>query len=103
MLAVVAAVCALLDHVSHGVSAWVFVAVALAVMLWALRTPTEPLPAALAELGPAPNTRTLFHEGVVLGLTGFGGGFAVLAQIERRLSERRRWIAADTFLESAAL
>lgn len=123
--------CVFTDPLTNGLSAWVFVALMLSVVLWALRAPgahtpdddpprwaparasdTDPAlqavgpePPALVLPGhaPPPGLRMMLREGVVLGTIGFGGGLAVLAQIERRLSERRRWIPADTFLESAAL
>jgi chromate transporter len=50
-----------------------------------------------------PPLRELFRESLYLGLTGFGGGLAVLSQIEHRLVVRHRWIHERLFLESAAL
>jgi chromate transporter len=38
-----------------------------------------------------------------LGLTGFGGGYAVLAQIERAVVERHRWLTRDEFGEIASV
>ena len=97
--------------------AWAFIgaATAAAVMLArdvpggvAGRPPLRP-PAPGARPGPraadeyAPPLRALWRESLLLGLTGFGGGLAVLSNIERRLVARRHWIRERTFLESAAL
>lgn len=138
LLVTAAGMCAVLDHVTHGMSAWAFVLVIVMLIAWALRgghetppsgdgpayaEPAAPQPVRISSgagpgeaptlagmhAGPArdaarmPGGRALLREGVTLGLIGFGGGLAVLAQIERRVCERRRWISPDTFLESAAL
>ena len=50
-----------------------------------------------------PATLDLLRAGLVLGFTGFGGGLAVLTQVEHRLVGRERWITPEVFLESAAL
>ncbi|MBI5711550.1 MAG: chromate efflux transporter [Candidatus Eisenbacteria bacterium] len=100
--------CVVLDGPTRGRAAWVFLAVAAlgAALLARERRAAPAGPEAPASPpGPAPalSLRALLREGLVLGLTGFGGGLAVLAQIERRLVERRRWIDDETFLESAAV
>ncbi|HET7225466.1 MAG TPA: chromate efflux transporter [Candidatus Eisenbacteria bacterium] len=134
VLVTAAGACAVLDHLTHGISAWVFVALMLVLIAWAMHggtdapagapatvparpehawpppagTPTlVPPPVEVAPIaqgpGRMPGGRELLREGVTLGLIGFGGGLAVLTQIEHRICDRRRWIASDTFLESAAL
>lgn len=51
----------------------------------------------------APGALAVFGESLWLGITGFGGGLAVLSQIERRVVGARRWITSGRFLECAAL
>jgi chromate transporter len=91
-----------------GVYGWTFVAVTMVAVAagvhWARR-----LAAAPAGERPAPEAAgsvgrwALFREALALGFTGFGGGLAVLSQIEQRLVERRRWIPIRRFLEIAAI
>jgi chromate transporter len=90
-------VCAALDGPTRGASAWAFVGVTmLAAAGCALRPVTR-------RGDDPPSTLDLLRTGLVLGFTGFGGGLAVLTQVERRLVVRERWITADAFLESVAL
>ena len=88
-----------------GVYAWTFVAIVVvctAIALRGARVPPAPIaPASVAP--PAVALRALFRESLILGVTGFGGGLAVLSQIEQRLVERRRWIPIRRFLETAAI
>ena len=97
---VVTILCAALDARTRGGAAWGFVGFALAgallLVLWprARRAPGALVP---------PATLDLLRAGLVLGFTGFGGGLAVLAQVEHHLVGRERWITPEVFLESAAL
>jgi chromate transporter len=108
--------CSALDTATGGISVWAFILLVVTAVAMVLRRPVPPAvnpavasssPAHAPVLPyvepPAPSTRDLLREGLVLGLTGFGGGLAVLSQIEHRLVERNRWINDETFLESAAL
>src|SRR6185436_20860551 len=45
----------------------------------------------------------LFLSFLKLGLTGFGGGFAVLAQIRQIVVQERRWLGEHDFVEALAL
>src|SRR5262249_49348241 len=91
----------------NGIYGWTFVTVVVVSAAVALRWPrrAETITAAGAASGAAPviGTWTVFREAVVLGFTGFGGGLAVLSQIEQRLVERRRWVPIRAFLETAAI
>ena len=95
-------VCAQLDDVTRGASAWVLAALlllaALAVVFWPRKhgplAPDEP---------ERVRTLDLLRAGLVLGFTGFGGGYAVLTQIEHRAVERERWLSSADFVEAAAL
>jgi chromate transporter len=108
-LATVTGVLAWLDLESpNGVYGWVFVAVGVVAALAGVRWARIRRPAPAAEPGASGATPTvgawvLFREALVLGLTGFGGGLAVLSQIEQRLVERRRWVSIRRFLETAAI
>jgi chromate transporter len=90
----------------NGIYGWTFVVVVVASVAiglrWARRAEAN---AAVAAAGAVPviGTWTLFREAVILGFTGFGGGLAVLSQIEQRLIERRRWLPIRAFLEAAAI
>lgn len=91
---------AALDAPTRGGAAWGFVGLALAGALFLVLWPhgrrargTE----------TAPTTLDLLRAGLVLGFTGFGGGLAVLTQVEHRLVGRERWITPEVFLESVAL
>ena len=53
--------------------------------------------------GARPSRLQMFREALVLGLVGFGGGIAVLAQVESRVVTRRRWASLEQYLEAAAL
>src|SRR5437867_5014103 len=91
-----------LEH-PDGIYAWTFVAAVVvctvAALSWADHSPRPP-----SSPGPLAIGRwALFREALILGLTGFGGGLAVLSQIEHRLVERRRWIPLRRFLETAAI
>ncbi len=108
LLATATLVLAWLDLGSpDGVYAWTFVLVvvlcaAIAARRLAPRAPgpsAEPRPEKAGIVTP----RVLFRESLVLGLTGFGGGLAVLSQVEQRLVERRHWISLNRFLETAAI
>src|SRR2546425_199946 len=87
-----------------GVYAWTFVAIVLVctgIAVYGVKPPVRPEK-------PASETasvmaRAFFREGLILGVTGFGGGLAVLSQIEHRLVERRRWVPMRRFLETAAI
>ncbi|HET9327289.1 MAG TPA: chromate efflux transporter [Candidatus Eisenbacteria bacterium] len=91
-----------------GVYAWAFVSVVLVCTLLALRG-AEPAflaggpGAASVPRAATITTRGFFKESLVLGLTGFGGGLAVLSQIEQRLVQRRRLVPIRKFLETAAI
>jgi chromate transporter len=89
-----------------GVYAWTFVAVVLVctviVVRGAARAPRGG-PGAASATEVRPTTRVFFRESLLLGLTGFGGGLAVLSQIEQRMVERRRWVPIRRFLETAAI
>ena len=97
LLAVLAVLSAALDGPTRGASAWVFAGgvllAALALVLWPGRR----------RAGAPPSTLDLLRAGLTLGFTGFGGGLAVLTQVEHRLVTRERWITAGTFLEATAL
>lgn len=88
---------------------WIFLGLAvLGLGLFLLRT--SPRPPGAAELSPIvltpgmpPRLRELFRESLRLGAIGFGGGLAVLSQVEARLVLQRRWIRERLFLEAAAL
>src|SRR5262245_6673555 len=91
-----------------GVYAWTFIAVVLVCTLIALRGTGRPAleggpGAASAAPGGKMTPRAYFREALILGLTGFGGGLAVLSQIEQRLVERRRLVPIRRFLETAAI
>jgi len=45
----------------------------------------------------------LFLSFLKIGLTGFGGGFAVLAQIRHLVVLERRWLSEHDFVEALAL
>lgn len=90
--------------------AWSFLgllaALCVAVLLFVRPRAAHPDPSAhgaVQPLAPPLTGRELFREGLLLGLTGFGGGIATLAQIEHRLVARRHWVDEDQFLEAAAL
>ena len=89
-----------LDTPTRGGAAWGFVGLALAgallLVLW-------PHGRRARGTETAPTTLDLLRAGLVLGFTGFGGGLAVLTQVEHRLVGRERWITPEVFLESVAL
>jgi len=93
-----------------SIAAWIFVLAAVGALLHFVfrfrRLGSVPVPPDTAEaesLQRVPALRELFRESLTLGTIGFGGGLAVLSQIERRLVVQRRWIRERLFLESAAL
>jgi hypothetical protein len=45
----------------------------------------------------------LFLSFLKIGLTGFGGGFAVLLQIRNLVVQERRWLGEHDFVEALAL
>ncbi len=47
--------------------------------------------------------RALARSFLKLGLTGFGGGFTVIAQIRRFVVHRRRWMSEEEFLDAVSL
>jgi chromate transporter len=113
--ALVTAAFSALDIVTRSrLVAWAFIGAAAAAAAMLARGvpggPVAPRPTAFGvREGPraadeyAPPLRALWRECLLLGLTGFGGGLAVLSNIDRRLVGRRRWIRERTFLETAAL
>jgi chromate transporter len=50
-----------------------------------------------------PNVRRFVALGLVLGVVGFGGGFAVAQRIRRTLVDGKGWIDDDTFVEALAV
>lgn len=93
-----------------SIAAWIFVVAAVGALLhfyFRFRrlgsTPVVPETLAAESLHRVPALRELFRESLTLGTIGFGGGLAVLSQIERRLVVQRRWIRERLFLEAAAL
>jgi chromate transporter len=106
LLAAVGALAWLDLQAPNGVYGWTFVAVVTVSGAIALRWAERARASASATPGgpaSAIGTWTLFREALVLGVTGFGGGLAVLSQIEQRLVERRRWVSIRRFLETAAI
>jgi chromate transporter len=53
----------------------------------------------LARVSPA----AVFRLALLYGVTGFGGGYSVLAQLRRDLVERKKWLTGDDFLVLAEL
>ncbi len=97
---VVTVLCAALDAPDRRGVAWGFVGFALAGALILVLWPRG----RRARGAEAPPTALdLLRAGLVLGFTGFGGGLAVLTQVEHRLVGRERWITPEVFLESTAL
>ena len=96
----VTAACAALDAPNRRGAAWWFVGFtlvgALSLVLW-------PRGRQARSAGTPPTVLDLLRAGLVLGFTGFGGGLAVLTQVEHRLVGRERWITPEGFLESTAL
>ena len=82
---------------AEAAAAWALVAVLAALIaITVLRVrPAAP--------GTRPSRLQMFREALVLGLVGFGGGIAVLAQVESRIVTRRRWASLEQYLEAAAL
>jgi chromate transporter len=97
LLGVLAAVCVALDGPTRGAAAWVFSGAALLAALALVLRPGR------RREGAPPTTLDLLRAGLVLGFTGFGGGLAVLTQVEHRLVGRERWLTPAVFLESTAL
>ncbi|TMQ69766.1 MAG: chromate transporter, partial [Candidatus Eisenbacteria bacterium] len=96
-------VLALLDlSYPDGIYAWTFVGVVVVCAAVAFHGGRTQAPASGAR-ETVVTPRALFRESLILGLTGFGGGLAVLSQIEHRLVEGRRWIPMGRFLETAAI
>ena len=90
--------------------AWIFLVALSAALIYFVRrfprlgsTPVPPETPEAATTLRVPALRELFRESLYLGVTGFGGGLAVLSQIELRLVSRHRWIRERLFLEAAAL
>ncbi|HEY6866573.1 MAG TPA: chromate efflux transporter [Candidatus Eisenbacteria bacterium] len=88
-------------HTRGSLAAWIFTGLLVALVGVTLALPWLRRPATPA--GARPGLAACFREALVLGLVGFGGGVAVLAQIENRFVSRRRWIGEEEFLEAAAL
>lgn len=93
-----------------SIAAWIFVVAcvgALGHFMFRFRrlgsVPVAPEALDAESLRRLPALRELFRESLTLGTIGFGGGLAVLTQIERRLVVERRWIRERLFLEAAAL
>jgi chromate transporter len=93
-----------------SIAAWIFVVLAVGAILLFVRRfrrlSSIPLPAdapGAESITRVPALRELFRESLTLGTIGFGGGLAVLSQIELRLVVQKRWIKERLFLESAAL
>jgi chromate transporter len=100
LLLAVTVLCAALDAPNRRGAAWGFVGFVLAGALLCVLWPRG---RRARGAGPAPTTLDLLRAGLVLGFTGFGGGLAVLTQVEHRLVGRERWITPAVFLESTAL
>jgi chromate transporter len=83
---------------AEAAAAWVLVA-----LLGALIAVTVLRVRPAAGSGARPSRLQMFREALVLGLVGFGGGIAVLAQIENRIVARRGWASLEQYLEAAAL
>jgi chromate transporter len=108
--------CVVLDVPTRGGSAWAFAGITLAsallVVFWrgggapvgerGVRGAAHRCAPASQDAAP-PSTFELLRAGLVLGFTGFGGGLAVLSQVERRLVERERWTDGRGFAEAMAL
>ncbi len=93
-----------------SIAAWCFIVVTIGALLHFVfrfrrlgSVPVAPDADAADSLVRVPALRELFRESLTLGTIGFGGGLAVLAQIERRLVVEKRWIRERLFLESAAV
>ena len=61
----------------------------------------DPVPVRRAAHGP--NVRRFAVLGLVLGVVGFGGGYAVAQRIRRTLVDDKGWIDDDTFVEAFAV
>ncbi len=65
------------------------------------------VPARLAHAFPQPDNpvggRALAQTALKLGITGFGGGIAILAQIRRVVVRERRWMTDEEFLDAVSL
>jgi chromate transporter len=100
IVAALTALCVALDAPAHGAGSWAFagltLAAGLALVLWPRRRSTGEVPR-------PPSTLDLLRAGLVLGFTGFGGGLAVLTQVEHRLVGREGWTDAQGFAEATAL
>src|SRR5258708_20418271 len=60
------------------------------------------VPDAPGTLAPTPTRWMLLRQGLRMGVTAFGGALAVVAQAERELVQRLRWVSPGTFAEAAA-
>ena len=64
-------------------------------------------PALIADNFPLPEERiawrTLAQASLKLGMTGFGGGIAILSQIRRVVVRERRWMSEEEFLDAVSL
>jgi chromate transporter len=96
---VVTVVCAALDAPGHAAAAWIYAGLVLGASLLIVIWPPRRRP---GDATP-PTTFELLRAGLLLGFTGFGGGLAVLTQVQHRVVERERWIDAQDFLEATAL
>jgi chromate transporter len=52
---------------------------------------------------PTGDWRTLIKPFLRVGVTGFGGGIAVIAQIRRLVVMQRRWLSEEEFLDAVSL
>ncbi len=50
-----------------------------------------------------PRLKTIAWEFLKIGATGFGGGVAVIALMQRQCVDRRRWLSAEEFLHGVSL
>ncbi len=98
LVGLVTLVCAALDAPGRPAVAWIYAGLLLVASLLVMLWPARP-----RALGEPPDTLALLRAGLLLGFTGFGGGLAVLTQVQHRVVDRERWIDAAGFLEATAL
>ncbi|NDD62428.1 MAG: hypothetical protein EBZ36_00350 [Acidobacteria bacterium] len=68
-----------------------------------LRTVGEWLAVPFETRSPEIDQRQLVREFLILGMTGFGGGMAVIAQIRRVVVRQKKWLTDEEFLDAVLL